>query len=396
VRTITLVAILATVAVVGGAAGGVATADPDAGCIGTERGAAFQADSGFTVWYNDSEPMPSNGVFQGDDTLRFRDVTLTSGAATELVLEDGTGPETCLGGIDAGAAPIVIDPDGEQAVRVGGQVRALSVADAQYGDGAADLAYDATSEWSIVVTDTGFGQGTTIEAVDAGGSTLATGTVDGSGAVRLTLPSGTYDVALREESGTQSDGGTDSGGDGGDGGSDGSGDDSSDTGGNTTDDGSGDGSTSGSDDGGSDGTGDDSDGGDGGLPWLLIGGGLAAVLIAGGVGYVLNGDGGGDASGGDGTASPDTEEAVPQEAGSAAGAPAAAESSAANDAGSEPADVEDANADESESADASDAEDTNVEESEPADGSDAEDEAAAEGRGADDEHAGDTEEPSEE
>ena len=175
-----------------------AGAAPTATCGGSGGGAIFVADSGFTVDYNDTQPMPAKGPFRGDDTVRFQKVTLSSTGDAFLRLEDGTGPETCLAAVDATPATVRVDPDGEQAVLIDGQVDSLSLADADYGQGSVDIAYEAGSSWTLTIPSTGLASGTEIVAEDGSGTELATGTVDSSGELVLALPAGRHDVDLRE------------------------------------------------------------------------------------------------------------------------------------------------------------------------------------------------------
>ena len=176
----------------------VAGAVPDTDCAGSGGGAIFVADSGFTVEYNDTQPMPSTGPFQGDETLRFRNVTLSSSGDAFLRLEDGTGPETCLAAVDASSAAVRVDPDDEQVIVIDGMVDALSLADAEYGSGSVDFAYEAGSSWTLTVPSTGLGGGTEIVAEAREQTVLTTGTVDSTGELVLSLPAGTHDVDLRE------------------------------------------------------------------------------------------------------------------------------------------------------------------------------------------------------
>jgi hypothetical protein len=125
-------------------------------------------------------------------------VTLSSTGDSFLRLEDGTGPETCLAAVDASPAAIQVDPDGEQAVVIQGGVDALSLADANYGSGSVDFAYEAGSSWTLTIPSTGLGSGTEVVAEDGSQTVLATGTVDSSGELVLTLPAGPHDVDLRE------------------------------------------------------------------------------------------------------------------------------------------------------------------------------------------------------
>lgn len=201
-----VVALLAVAIAVGAIAATPVAAAPDPYCGSNGGGATFVADSGFTVEYSDSEPMPASGPFQGDDAIRFRNVTLSSSAATFLRLEDGTGPETCIAAVDATAASIRVDPDGEQAVVIDGQVDALSLADADYGEGSVDLYYEANGPWTLTLQSTGLDEGTEVEAVDGGGSGLATAAVDASGDLALGLPGGTSEVDLRTADGSGSAG----------------------------------------------------------------------------------------------------------------------------------------------------------------------------------------------
>jgi hypothetical protein len=194
VFAVLVVAAVATVAIVPMGAGAV----PDTDCAGSGGGAIFVADSGFTVEYNDSQPMPANGPFRGDDTMRFQNVNLSSAGDTFLRLEDGTGPETCLGAVNASLAPIEVDPDDEQAVVIKGEVDALSLADASYGSGSVDFAYEAGSSWTLTIPSTGIPGDIDIVAEDSGQTVLASGTVDSSGELVLSLPAGTYDVDLKE------------------------------------------------------------------------------------------------------------------------------------------------------------------------------------------------------
>lgn len=171
---------------------------PDATCGGAGDGTTFVADSGFTVEYTDTQPIPDDGPVQGSDTIRVPNVTLSAAGDAFVRLENGTGPETCLTGINASETPIRVDPDGEQAVVIDGGLDTLSLADADYEEGTIDFAYVGSSSWTLTLESTGLPENTEIVAVDQTGSELATGIVDASGTLILRLPGGTQTVDLRE------------------------------------------------------------------------------------------------------------------------------------------------------------------------------------------------------
>lgn len=189
--------LLATLALLVAGPTGVAAASVSANCAGTGGGAAFVADSNFTVYYNDSQPMPASGVFLNDSALEFRNVTLVANGTASLRLENATGTATCYADVNATGAPITVAPaDGGATVVVDGEVDALSVGAAAVEDGNATLAYVAPAAWTVTVA-TGESSGTTLEATDADtGSTLDDGAVDGDGRLTLALPAGSGTVVL--------------------------------------------------------------------------------------------------------------------------------------------------------------------------------------------------------
>lgn len=171
---------------------------PHVACGGTGDGTMFVADSGFTVEYAGEQPIPDDGPYQDSTTIRLQNVSLSADGAAFLRLENGTGPETCLTGINASETPVRIDPDEKQAVVVDGELDTLSLADADYGDGTIDFAYVGSGPWTLTYESTGLPENTEIVAVDQTGSELATGIVNASGSLSLLLPGGTQTVDLRE------------------------------------------------------------------------------------------------------------------------------------------------------------------------------------------------------
>lgn len=215
--TVLAAVLIATLAVLVAGPTGVAAASVSANCAGTGGGAAFVADSNFTVYYNDSQPMPASGVFLNDSALEFRNVTLVANGTASLRLENGTGAATCYADVNATGAPITVAPaDGGATIVVDGEVDALSVGPAAVDTGNATLAYVAPAAWTVTVA-TGESSGTTLEASDADtGSTLDDGAVDGDGRLTLALPAGSRAVVLgappssddgSDPSGTPSSGG---------------------------------------------------------------------------------------------------------------------------------------------------------------------------------------------
>lgn len=201
IATLAIAAVLA-VAVLALAPGSAVASEPDSACAGSGGGALFVADSNFTVANNASPVAPNGSSFPDDRTIRFRNVTLASNASTFLRLENGTGPESCVANVSATNDSILIAPDGETNVSVRGNVSTLALADADYGSGSADLAYNATEAWTITLYDTSLGSGTDVNAVTTGdGSNLVSNATDGSGNLTLTLPGGNHSVDLREDSG---------------------------------------------------------------------------------------------------------------------------------------------------------------------------------------------------
>ncbi|MFC3958620.1 CARDB domain-containing protein [Halovivax cerinus] len=195
--SLVLVAVIALAALGTGAV----AAEPDPACAGSGGGAMFVADSGFTVAYNDTQPMPEDGPFLGPETIRFRNVTFSSNASTVLGVENGTGPTTCLFDIDATNGSVLIAPDDEANVSVDGTVPALSLSAVTYGSGSGDIAYDAAASWNLTLLETGLESGADVDAVAENGSTLASGTVTENGTLPLALPGGTNTVDLQENSG---------------------------------------------------------------------------------------------------------------------------------------------------------------------------------------------------
>jgi len=212
---IVTIAIAAVLAVTVAGLGSVAAADPTVDCAGSGGGAMFVADSNFTVAHNGSAVTYNQSTFPDDETIRLRNVTLSSNASTFLRLENGTGATTCVANVSATNDSILVAPDGEGNASVDGNVSTLSLGDVGYGSGGVDLAYDATESWTLTLHDTGLGSGTDVEAVDGGGNPLAAGTTNGDDAVAFSMPAGTNDVDVREVTGSGSGGGGSGGGGGG-------------------------------------------------------------------------------------------------------------------------------------------------------------------------------------
>ena len=207
----TVLAIAAVLAVAVAGIGGVAAAEPSVTCAGNGGGALFVAESNFTVADNGSAVMYNQSTFPDNQTIRIRNVTLSSNASTFLRLENATGNETCVANVSAVNDSIRIAPDGETNVSVAGNVSALSLTDADYGSGSTDLAYNASESWTITLFATGLGSGTDVNAV-AGGSTIASSATDANDSLTLTLPSGNRSVDLREDTGGSGGGGGGGGG----------------------------------------------------------------------------------------------------------------------------------------------------------------------------------------
>ncbi|WP_248517544.1 CARDB domain-containing protein [Salinarchaeum laminariae] len=204
--TIALVAFLVLAGTLAVAA--PAAAAPDVDCAGDGGGTMVVADSGFTAEYNGSEPIQSELAYNGDDGIRVPDVNLSSSASSFVRVEDGTGPETCLAAVNADPGTIHVDPDGEQAIDIDGEVETLSFANADYGSGTMDLAYVSNGAWTLTLYDTGLSQGDTVEAIPSSGSKISTSTVGANGVLTLALPTGTYDVDLQQAGGSSQPGGS--------------------------------------------------------------------------------------------------------------------------------------------------------------------------------------------
>jgi hypothetical protein len=177
--------------------GTVAADDVDLTCAGTGGGAAYLTDSNLTVYENASNVTYGN--FTDNETVDFGNVSVSAGDNASVRLENATGV-TCLSGVNATNATITVAADGEGTFHLAGNATGLSVRDPVYatGDGAADLAYNASDGLTLRINETGLGASETVAAVDADtGSELVRSDVAANGSVTLSLPAGTHTVDAR-------------------------------------------------------------------------------------------------------------------------------------------------------------------------------------------------------
>ena len=206
VYTVTLLVLVATAGAMLAGVGGVAAAqDASLTCVGSGGGPPYQTDSGLKVFQNDTDAVIGGFYSPDNETFRFGFLTdgvnLSAGGA-DARLENGTGPTTCLGDVNASQHDITVAPDGESGLTVAGEYAGLSFREPKFSDsadGEVDLAYEATSPTAVTVTDTGLAADETVIAVDTSdGSELDSGTVGSDGSVTSDgLPTGSHAVDLR-------------------------------------------------------------------------------------------------------------------------------------------------------------------------------------------------------
>lgn len=202
------VALVALTLLAVGGVGTVAADDVDLTCAGTGGGAAYVTDSNLTVYENASNV--THGNFTGNETVDFGNVSVSARDNASLRLENATGNVTCLSGVNATNATITVVAGGEGTFHLDGNATGLSVREPVYatGNGAADLAYNASDGLTLRINETDLGAGETVAAVDIDTeSELARGDVAANGSVTLSLPAGTHDVDARRVVNTGGGGG---------------------------------------------------------------------------------------------------------------------------------------------------------------------------------------------
>jgi hypothetical protein len=106
VYTVTLLVLVATAGAMLAGVGGVAAAqDASLTCVGSGGGSVYQTDSGLTVSENDTDGGVGTFHFSDDETVRFDfptdGVNLSAAGGADARLENGTGPTTGLGDVNA-------------------------------------------------------------------------------------------------------------------------------------------------------------------------------------------------------------------------------------------------------------------------------------------------------
>jgi len=177
--------------------------EPGLDCVGSGGGAAYVTDSGLTVFENDTDAGFGTVYFPDSETVRFEfptdGVNLSAAGEADARLENGTGPTTCLGDINATEHNVTVAPDSENNLTLAGTYDGLSFRDVNFSTAASgtDIAYNASDPAAVTVNETGLLDGTTVRAFDSGGSELDSGSVGPDGSVTLDgLPAGEYDLNL--------------------------------------------------------------------------------------------------------------------------------------------------------------------------------------------------------
>jgi len=203
---VTLTASLVVIALVTGVSH-VAGASPEADCAGSGGGIPYVTDSGLTVTENHTEGTISRFFFPDSETVRFEYVSdavnLSAPGTATARLENGTGPTTCLGDVDASSNDVTVSPDSENNLTLSGTYASISFRDTVFtsGDTTTDIAYDASDPAVVSVHNTGFPDGQTVVARDGStGTELERTRTSGGTATFTELPTGTNEVDLASAS----------------------------------------------------------------------------------------------------------------------------------------------------------------------------------------------------
>jgi len=175
-----LVAAVALIVLVGGAAGVVAL-------FTAGGGSAYETPSGLYVQTSTDHGVGSGNPFTGTDTVAVGNVTFSASGDANVTVGRFTGTWTNVSSVDASTNAVTVNPDDKQSVTIGGGATNLSFGDITAASDGVDFVYGADTSADLTVQ--GLPASESVTAATASGTLLDTTTTDGAGEATFALPS---------------------------------------------------------------------------------------------------------------------------------------------------------------------------------------------------------------